>query len=63
MTDSLLNILKFALLGIDAKGLWVADLGSTNGTKVNGTRIIGEQRLNEGDTISFGGTHIRFEAS
>jgi hypothetical protein len=41
----------------------VADLGSTNGTKVNGTRIEGEQILRDGDTISFGGTHIRFEAS
>lgn len=41
----------------------VVDLGSTNGTKVNGIRINGEQVLNEGDIISFGGTHIRFEAS
>jgi pSer/pThr/pTyr-binding forkhead associated (FHA) protein len=41
----------------------VADLGSTNGTKVNGTRIAGEQILKDGDIISFGGTHIRFEAS
>ena len=30
---------------------------------VNGTRIIGEQPLNDGDIISFGSTHIRFEAS
>ena len=41
----------------------LVDLGSTNGTKVNGTRVEGEQILNDGDTISFGGTHIRFEAS
>jgi len=41
----------------------VADLGSTNGTKVNGDRITGEHILNEGDVVSFGGTHIRFEAS
>ncbi|MCU1400138.1 MAG: hypothetical protein JWN62_3247 [Acidimicrobiales bacterium] len=41
----------------------VADLGSTNGTKVNGTRIIGEHTLVDGDIVSFGGTHIRFEAS
>ena len=39
------------------------DLGSTNGTMVNGTRIIGEQPLNDGDIISFGSTHVRFEAS
>jgi hypothetical protein len=41
----------------------VADLASTNGTLVNGIRITGQQRLNEGDIISFGSTHVRFEAS
>jgi hypothetical protein len=41
----------------------VADLGSTNGTKVNGTRVNGEQQLRDGDIVSFGSTHIRFEAS
>ena len=41
----------------------IVDLGSTNGTKVNGIRITGEQQLADGDIISFGGTHIRFEAS
>ena len=41
----------------------VVDLGSTNGTMVNGVRIVGEQRLNDGDIISFGSTHVRFEAS
>ena len=41
----------------------VADLGSTNGTMVNGTRIGGEQRLADGDIVSFGSTYVRFEAS
>lgn len=41
----------------------VADLGSTNGTMVNGTRIGGEQRLADGDILSFGSTYVRFEAS
>jgi pSer/pThr/pTyr-binding forkhead associated (FHA) protein len=41
----------------------VADLGSTNGTMVNGTRIHGEQRLVDGDILSFGSTYVRFEAS
>ncbi len=41
----------------------VADLGSTNGTMVNGTRISGEQRLADGDILSFGSTYVRFEAS
>jgi pSer/pThr/pTyr-binding forkhead associated (FHA) protein len=30
---------------------------------VNGTRIGGEQRLNDGDILSFGSTYVRFEAS
>lgn len=40
----------------------VVDLGSTNGTRVNGqgTR---DRRLNDGDDIGLGGTVIRFEAS
>ena len=41
----------------------IVDLGSTNGTKLNGIRIEGEHGLSDGDIISFGGTHIRFEAS
>ena len=41
----------------------VVDLGSTNGTMVNGVKIGGEQRLRDGDIISVGSTHLRFEAS
>jgi FhaA, N-terminal domain/FHA domain len=41
----------------------VADLGSTNGTKVNGLRITGAQRLEDGDQITVGATSVRFEAS
>jgi hypothetical protein len=41
----------------------VTDLGSTNGTMVNGVKIVGEHRLRDGDIISFGSTHVRFEAS
>jgi hypothetical protein len=41
----------------------VVDLGSTNGTLVNGTRIRGEQALEDGDILSFGSTNVRFEAS
>ena len=46
-----------------ARGYVVADLGSTNGTKVNGTRVQGEQVLADGDIVSVGSTHLRFEAS
>jgi hypothetical protein len=44
------------------EGFVVVDLGSTNGTRVNGVRVA-EQVLQDGDEISFGNTRIRFEAS
>jgi FHA domain-containing protein len=40
----------------------LVDLGSTNGTKVNGATI-SQHTLRPGDTISIGATTIRFEAS
>jgi hypothetical protein len=43
-------------------GFLLIDLGSTNGTKVNGTRI-NQHILQDGDELSFGNTQIRFEAS
>jgi hypothetical protein len=47
-----------------ADNTWlVADLGSTNGTKVNGVKITGPRQLDDGDEITVGSTTIRFEAS
>ena len=44
-------------------GGWkVADLGSTNGTKVNGA-IVTERLLKDGDTISVGDSHIKYESN
>jgi len=40
----------------------VVDLGSTNGTKVNGAGVK-ERRLADGDIITVGATEVRFEAS
>ena len=41
---------------------WVVDLGSMNGTRVNGKRI-DRQRLADGDTIVLGSTEIVFGRS
>ena len=41
----------------------VRDLGSTNGTKVNGVLVKGDQLLQHGDVIGFGTAQLRFEAS
>lgn len=43
-------------------GYVVVDLGSTNGTKVNGQRIT-ERELYDGDAVTFGATTITFVAS
>jgi pSer/pThr/pTyr-binding forkhead associated (FHA) protein len=40
----------------------VVDLGSTNGTRVNGVRV-DTQILEDGDELTFGNTRMRFEAS
>jgi hypothetical protein len=42
-------------------GHMVVDLGSTNGTKVNGIPVR-SQRLEHGDEVTVGGTRLRYEA-
>ena len=42
-------------------GVWVHDLGSTNGTYVNGIRIEGSRKLVPGDVVRVGETELRFE--
>lgn len=44
-------------------GFVVSDLGSTNGTFVNGDRLMADHRLADGDTITVGTVALRFEAS
>jgi pSer/pThr/pTyr-binding forkhead associated (FHA) protein len=45
---------KHAKLSLQGSTYMIQDLGSTNGTFINGQRIIGTQVLNPGDTVSFG---------
>jgi len=44
-----------------ADGVWIEDLGSTNGTFVNGERVTAE-RLSPGDVLRVGQTELRLEA-
>lgn len=42
-------------------GFHLRDLGSLNGTYINGERVVGEQRLRHGDDIALGTTRARFD--
>jgi hypothetical protein len=54
---------KHARLEMRGSSYVIQDLGSTNGTFVNGQRVSGTQVLNPGDTVSFGeGILLQYEA-
>ena len=42
-------------------GVYVEDIGSTNGTFVNGVRLTGPKKLSSGDVVRIGETDLRFE--
>ena len=43
-------------------GVWVQDLGSTNGTFLNGARLEHPRRLTQGDVVRVGETDLRYES-
>jgi hypothetical protein len=43
-------------------GVWLTDVGSTNGTFVNGVRLERPRKLAPGDMIRIGSTDLRFDA-
>jgi pSer/pThr/pTyr-binding forkhead associated (FHA) protein len=45
---------QHCLFIVTADTIQLKDLGSTNGTLVNGQRLVGERDLNDGDTIQLG---------
>ncbi len=53
---------KHAEIRPSGAGYVVVDLGSTNGTRVNGATV-NERKLSDGDVIAVGTTRLRFEAS
>jgi hypothetical protein len=42
-------------------GVWVEDVGSTNGTYLNGIRLTSAKRLAPGDVVRIGETELRYE--
>jgi hypothetical protein len=52
---------RHAELRLAAGGWVITDLGSTNGTRVNGRQIRGSETLRAGDEIELGGSVMTFE--
>lgn len=53
---------EHAAIRASAEGLVIQDLGSRNGTRVNGERLNGSRELKPGDRIEIGNQQIRIEA-
>ena len=51
---------RHAELRQEGTSYWIIDLGSTNGTEVNGKRVK-RAKLSDGDTIVLGSTRITFD--
>lgn len=49
-----------ALIWFDTGGVWVQDLASSNGTRVNGSPITEATSLGDGDVVSFGTARFNF---
>ena len=45
---------EHCLLRVTAEAAFLRDLGSRNGTLINGTRLVDEQRLDHGDQVQVG---------
>jgi pSer/pThr/pTyr-binding forkhead associated (FHA) protein len=43
-------------------GYWLSDLGSVNGTQVNGQPVAGDHKLEAGDVVSLGGATLKLAA-
>lgn len=52
-----------ARLELDAKGVWIVDLGSSNGTLLRGNQLSGRATLALGDSIRIGGYRISIVAT
>ncbi len=53
---------RHALLWREAGGIWVADLGSSNGTCLNGEPLTEVGEVADGDLITFGNSHFVFRS-
>ncbi len=51
---------EHALITFADEGYWLQDMGSRNGTFVNGAQIQGRTRLNDGDVVTLGSSRLAF---
>ena len=51
---------RHAEIRVDSAGVTFTDLGSTNGSHINGTKVSGPQHLNSGDLIQLGSSGPQF---
>lgn len=52
---------RHAVVSQDGEGWWVEDVGSTNGTFLNGERLARRSPLHFGDEVEVGRVRMRFE--
>jgi len=52
---------RHARIELRGDGMWVQDLDSTNGTFVNGERVVGAERMSPGDVLRIGETDLVVE--
>jgi DNA-binding winged helix-turn-helix (wHTH) protein len=50
---------RHAKVIVDGMNAWLEDLGSKNGTTVNGQKVTGRVKLNDGDEVRFGAVLMR----
>lgn len=62
VSDNKVSRVHLQLVKDDNDGYSVVDLGSTNGTFVNGRRIAGEARLNVGDELRIGSSVLPWQS-
>jgi pSer/pThr/pTyr-binding forkhead associated (FHA) protein len=52
---------RHAVIEVTPQGVWVEDLDSANGTRVNGIAVSGKVAVGDGDEVTFGNTTMRLQ--